>query len=272
MTFIRNTLLASATLAATSFNANAVEVCHIANAGALIKGANASVLIDGLIREDQYDGQFHLPSPAMQKAMFEKTGLFENLKLVITTHRHGDHFDAMATRQHMDETNDVQYVMPAEAVDAVKALNPSPEHMTRIRSVPDDTQIEWTIDDIRVEAYDVFHGPNQPHNTGYRITIDGKRFFHTGDISASREQLEAAGINELEVDGLLIVFWYGMDEVRKAAMAESWNAKTILPNHFGAKPAPWMEQFGGPEGVQDMVENSYPNAVVHRREGECTDF
>lgn len=272
MKALKNTLLASIAVICAPFTANAVEVCHIANAGTLIKGETASVLIDGLILEDQYDGQFHLPSPAMQKAMFEKTGLFETLKLVIATHRHGDHFDATAMRQHMNETDDVQYVLPAEAVEGVKALNPSPVQMDRIYSVPDDTQMEWTIDGIKVEAFDIFHGPNQPQNTGYRITVDGKRFFHTGDISASREQLETAGINELEVDGLLIVFWYGMDEDRKAAMTKSWKAEKILPNHFSAKSAPWMEQFGGPDGVMNMVENSYPNAIVHRREGECTTF
>lgn len=250
----------------------AVDVCHIANAGTLIKGENASVLIDGLIREDQYDGQFHLPSPDMQKAMFERTGLFENLKIVLTTHRHGDHFDANAIRQHMDDVDGVTYVMPEEAKNMLAALSPSEDQMKNVIGIPDAKQSALTVDGVLVEAYDIDHGPNQPQNTGYRVTIDGKHFFHTGDMSASREQLAEAGVNNLDVDGLIIVFWYGMEDERRAAISESWNAKTILPTHFGAKPAPWMEQFGGPDGLKDTIEKSYPNAVVHRTEGECTTF
>ena len=81
MSWIKNTISVALLAAATSWSAQAVELCHVANAGFLIKGKNASVLIDGLMQEDQYEGRFALPSKPMFEEMVGKTGIFGDLKL-----------------------------------------------------------------------------------------------------------------------------------------------------------------------------------------------
>lgn len=85
------TLTSVAGLMALAFSVPtaAVDLCHVANAGFLIKGETASVIIDGLMQEDHYDGRFALPSDTMVGAMMNQTGDFDNLRLVLSTHRHG---------------------------------------------------------------------------------------------------------------------------------------------------------------------------------------
>lgn len=248
----------------------AVELCHVANAGFLIKGKDASVLIDGLMEQDQYQGRFALPSSAHLNAMMGKTGDYENLSLVVSTHRHGDHFDPLATIKHMRATRNVKYAYPAEAVASLEANGLTSVEKERIISVADATQTDFKVGHVSVQTFDVDHGPNQPQNVGYRITVDGVSFFHTGDISASREQLADAGLNALEVDALIMPFWFGLQNPEQMqTIKESWNAKMVIPTHFSPEPAPWMEQFGGMSGVQNTVISSFDKAKIITEEGKC---
>ena len=251
----------------------AVELCHVANAGFLIKGENASVLIDGLMREDQYEGRFALPSEAMFGNMMRKSDVFENLQLVLSTHRHGDHFDPKATVQHMRSTEGVRYAVPADALPTLEANSLTEEEKDRLFVVEDGPQSEFSHAGISVQTFDVDHGPNQPQNVGYRVTVDGVSFFHTGDISATREQLSAAGVNGVSVDALIMPFWYGMGDVKQqATIAESWQAGRVVATHFTPDPQPWMERFGGVPGVMKMVRETHGDPLISTTEGECTDF
>ena len=264
------TIAAIAVMTAAPTTASAVELCHVANAGFLIKGENASVLIDGLMEEDQYQGRFALPSNDHLSAMMERTGTYENLSLVVSTHRHGDHFDPLATLKHLRANEGVVYAYPADAVASLEANGLSEQEKQRVTSIPDTTQTDFNVENVTVQTYDVDHGPNQPQNVGYRIMVDGVSFFHTGDINASRQQLESAGMNALEVDALIMPFWFGMQDAEQlAAVKQSWNAKLVVPTHFNPKPQPWMAQFGGLTGVQESVKSAFERAEIITEEGKC---
>lgn len=251
--------------------ASAAELCHVANAGFLIKGESVSVLLDGLMEEDQYEGRFALPSEQMLADMMNKTGLFSDLALVLSTHRHGDHFDPKATLQHMRATEGVRYGVPAGAVATLEANGLRDAERERLFVVEDGPQGAFNFKQIQVDTFDVDHGPNMPQNVGYRVTVDGVSFFHTGDISATRAQLSEAGLDNLDVDALIIPFWYGFQNAeQRASMESSWNFKTIVPTHFSPTPAPWMEQFGGLDGVKKNVADGFERAVINTEEGKCT--
>lgn len=268
---IRNASIAAATVALmATTSAAAVDVCHIANAGFLIKGEKTSVLIDGLMEEDAYEGRFALPSAETLKAMNERNGLFADLGLVLATHRHGDHFDAKATIRHLRMSEGVKYMVPADALPALDANGLTSEEKSRLFVIPDATNTDRAVNGARVETFDVEHGPNMPQNVGYRVTVDGVSFFHTGDISATREQLEAAGVNALKVDVLIMPFWYShMDAEQLAAVRASWSADIVLPTHFNPQPQPWMVRFGGPEGIRASISENFNKTLYLTDEGAC---
>lgn len=250
---------------------SAVDLCHVANAGFLIKGDTASVLIDGLMVEDQYEGRFALPSDEMVGSMMTKSGLFENLAIVASTHRHGDHFDPKATLQNLRETEGIRYALPEDAISTLEANGITDAERNRLFVVEDGPQSSFEHAGVRVETFDVDHGPNMPQNVGYRITVDDVSFFHTGDISASRAQLSASGVNALPVDVLIIPFWYGLQNPeQQQTMRESWTYNRIAPTHFNPKPQPWMERFGGLEGVKKLISETHEDALISTQEGECT--
>lgn len=261
------------TLALASTHMAAVELCHVANAGFLIKGKNAAVLIDGLMQEDQYDGRFALPSEEMLEAMMNRSDPFDNLALVVSTHRHGDHFDPKATIRHMRATSTVRYMVPADTVPTLEANGMSEEERNRTIVIEDGPMTNHTISGIMVQTFDVDHGPNMPQNVGYRVTVDDVSFFHTGDISASRQQLATAGVNAVKVDALIMPFWYGFQNAaQQTAIEESWDYGRIVLTHFNPKPQGWMAQFGGLDGIKNSLATVYERPLISTTEGECTAF
>lgn len=266
----KGAIAATALMLAGSSGAGAVEICHVANAGFLIKGEDTAVLIDGLMEEDVYDGQFALPSAETLKNMFERTGDFENLSLVLATHRHGDHFDPKATVRHLRATEGVRYVVPADTIPALEAQGLTDSDRGRLILIEDATRTDRTHDAVRIETFDIDHGPDMPQNVGYRVTVDGVSFFHTGDINSERPQLEAAGLTALEVDALIIPFWYPiMSEERLAAVKASWSPGMLVATHFNPTPPAWMAQFGGLEGVQETIRDAFGEVLFLTEEGGC---
>ncbi|WP_262696353.1 MBL fold metallo-hydrolase [Kordiimonas aquimaris] len=260
-----------ALLFAVSAPGQTTEICHVANAGFLVKGEKTSVLIDGLMIEDQYEGRFALPSQETQEQMMKRTNLYDNLSVVVATHLHGDHFDPKATVAHLRTNPTVNYVLPADTLSSLEANGLTQEEQSRITFAPDNTQSSYNFDGVTVEVYDIDHGPNMPQNNGYRISVDGKSVFHTGDINTTRDQLSGSGVNALAVDALLIPFWFGMnDNEQRATIDESWSYTRIVPTHFSAKPAAWMEQFGGFGKLKQAAAAAFDNAVIVANEGECT--
>lgn len=254
----------------TGTTASAVELCHVANAGFLIRGENASVLLDGLMEEDQYGGRFALPSEDMLGDMMNKEGLFQHLSLVLATHRHGDHFDPRATIRNIRSTEEVLYAVPADAVPTLEANGITAAEHNRLIVIEDGPQSSFEHAGVSVQTFDVDHGPDMPQNIGYRVTVDDVSFFHTGDISASRSQLSGAGVNALAVDALIMPFWFGFQNPEQRATIEaSWTYKTVIPTHFNPKPAPWMQQIGGLEGVKNSVSESFRNSTIITDEGKC---
>lgn len=271
MSLNKNAFSVAVLTISASFSAQAVELCHVANAGFLIKGENASVLVDGLMQEDVYEGRFALPSIGMYEEMLNKTGLFKDLKLVLSTHRHADHFDPKATVRHLRATNDVRYGLPTETLSTLEANGLQDSERARLFVIEDGPQSSFSHGGIDVQTFDVDHGPNAPQNVGYRVTVDGVSFFHTGDINTSREQLAEAGVTNLNVDALIIPFWFGLrEESQRAAISESWNVGTMVPTHFHATHQPWMEQFGGLEGLKKTIGETYEGSIISTVEGECT--
>lgn len=268
-TFKTATFIGLMALAANT-PAYAVELCHVANAGFLIKGENASVLVDSLMVEDHYEGRFALPSDDNVKSMMARTGDYAGLKLVLSTHRHGDHFDPKATIRHLRANPEMRYIYPADALPTLTTNSLTADEKQQITFVPAGPPQTYRFDDIAVESFDIDHGPNMPQNVGYRITLEGTSVFFTGDISANRDSLATSGVTALQVDALVIPFWYGMDdEPQRAAMGESWSYSTIVPTHFQARTAPWMAQYGGPDGVKQAVHDNTANSVIIADENQC---
>ncbi len=264
------TTISAAILSAFSFASSAddLKLCHTANAGFLAEVGNKAVLIDSVMERDVYDGTFALPEADTLNKMLDSAEDFKNVKIVLATHVHGDHFDAHAMVKHMKKNPDTLYIVTQKSFKLIVDAGAG-DNITQVVTADFNGRGSVTIEDdgITVEVYEVDHGPKAPQNFGYKITMGDKSVFHTGDINASIESLNAAGLDKTSVDALLIPFWYVFQKPENITAA--WNANTVVPTHFMAKPQKWMEQYGGPEGVKKKAKDALPNTLLISNEMQC---
>ncbi len=259
--------------ASFSTQAEPLNVCHVANAGFLVSTKNAAIVIDAVMEKDNYEGRFSLPSPSTLDSLQKATGQFEKVKVALVSHLHGDHFDPLASLQHMRSNKHVEYVMPPEAYQMLISAGLTDTEHKRVHSVLPDWKsgpLSITVNDVPIEIYRIDHGPDMPQNLGYRVTLGNHTVFHTGDINASAERLSAAGLGKTPVDIMLMPFWNILE--RKDTIEEAWSIKTMIPMHYHAQAQPWMEQFGGPLGLRTTTEAQWPNAVRLDQEMQCQSF
>ncbi len=246
-------------------------VCHIANAGFIAKAGDKAILVDALIEKDAYQGSYALPSKETLNRMLANSNEFSNVKLALATHMHSDHFDASATVKHMKQNPKVRYVVTPQSYNLLIEAG-ADKHIEQAFkvSLPQGKPTKISHEGIEIEVFAVKHGEGMPENFGYKVTINGKSIFHTGDINTSFEILKNAGLNKTPTDVLLIPFWYLFEHGNK--VTDIWDAKHIIPTHFMAKEQAWMKRYGGLKGVKEKALNSAPNTTLIANELECKTF
>ena len=255
---------------ATGAQAANLKLCHIANAGFLAASGDTAFIVDAVMARDTYNGQFALPSNTTLYNMHHSKEAFKNVKLALVTHLHGDHFDAESSRQHIENSPSVEYVLAPDAYRLLVETGLSEKQKQRVHSVmptAGEGPVKMTIGSMSLEVYVVDHGPNMPQNLGYKITIGDKTVFHTGDINASAEQLAEAGLNKTPVDVMLMPFWYILEQ--NDTVLKTWGIKTMVPMHYHAKAQPWMADLGGPEGLRTAAQKPWTNSLRIDKEMQC---
>ena len=273
---MKQALLALAVIGfGSTANSDDARLCHTANAGFFIDNGTQSVLIDTVIKQglEGYDK----PSDRFIADIEGSKPPFDKAKVVLVTHYHADHFDPASTIRHMKNNPDTRYILPPQAFSAMDAMGISDKDKSRIHTplpAMDGQKQDFSFDSINIEVFRVSHGVNRPiENLGYRFSFEnGPSFFHPGDISTTSEQLSAVGIEGMEVDYLLIPFWVGGDETTMAMAEKAWKPKHIIPMHFQSENRPWMEQFGGPNGVKQNALNRWDNSIDLTGEMQCEGF
>ncbi|MBL4836083.1 MAG: MBL fold metallo-hydrolase [Kordiimonadaceae bacterium] len=253
-----------------SASAADLTLCHIANAGFFAEASGQAVVIDAVLKRDDYDGSFALPSAQTLQTLQNGTHTFSNVKLALVSHLHGDHFDAKATLHHLKSNPKVAYVMPSSAYDLLIAAGLPEAHKDRVHAImPDEENSpkKLEINGISLTIFRIDHGPNMPQNLGYKVTLAGKTVFHTGDINASAEQLSAAGLSNTATDIMLMPFWYVLQQTE--TIKKAWDIKTMVPMHYHAKEQPWMARLGGPEGLRTATAALWPTALRIDKEMQC---
>ncbi|UTW54243.1 MBL fold metallo-hydrolase [Kordiimonas sp. SCSIO 12610] len=255
-----------------SISANADQICHIANAGFYMESAGNGVLVDTVI-DQGLTGYVQPSKPLLEKIEKGQTP-FDTVQLVLVTHYHADHFDPTSTLRHLRNNANAQYIMPPQTFEMVKKLGLTDQEAERIHTpLPDmdGNPQSYEFHGIKVEAYRISHGANRPiENLGYKVSFDNSfSFFHPGDMSTTTEQLSSVGLSKAPVDYLLLPFWTGLNEDSQSMVKASWNAKHIIPMHFQEENREWMQQYGGPVGVQKAARNAWGNSISLTGEMNC---
>lgn len=188
-----------------------IEVTFIANEGVLVETGGKKILVDALFREP--NPAYAAPPAEVLEKLETAQPPFDDVDLILTTHRHADHFDAHSVARHLRHNPRAVFLSTPEAVDDVRSADErfrEIEDRVRTETLKPLTQAEHTIHGIRVRVIATLHsgGRESPQNFMYLLTVGSATIFHEGDSEGEVATFQGLGLEQEEIDAALVHFWF----------------------------------------------------------------
>ena len=249
--------LADESVAGPSINPAGLEITYIANEGVLISSGDKQVLIDGLHREYQRAYAF-LPPPQRDKIENAQSP-FDQIDLVLVSHRHLDHFHPESVGLHLQHNPNAVLLSSQQVVDEV--ANNFKDFQT-IKARVTATTPAWKerramkMADIDLEILGIRHGTGRHaaiQNLGHVIKLGGKKLLHVGDADTAIENFQDLNLDEEGIDIAFIPYWFLVDEEGRTVVREHIKPKQIIAVHISPSEA---------EQVSAQIKKDFPSAVA----------
>ncbi len=151
--------------------------------------------------------------------------------LLLISHEHSDHLSEDDIKRFTDEHTTV--VAPNICEEPLRKLSLDKKFVTpgsrlEVKGVTVEAVPAYNLNKFR-EPGKVFH-PKADGRVGYVVTLDGARFYHSGDSDATQEMKSL----DVDVAFLPVSGTYVMTAEEAAEAAKAMKAKVVIPMHYGA--------------------------------------
>jgi L-ascorbate metabolism protein UlaG (beta-lactamase superfamily) len=151
--------------------------------------------------------------------------------LLLISHEHFDHLSEDDIRRFVDASTTI--VAPSICEKPLKAFTQekkfvAPGTKIEVKGVSLETVPAYNLNKFR-EPGRVFH-PKVDGRVGYVVTLDGGRFYHSGDSDATPEMRSL----DVDVAFLPVSGTYVMTAEEASEVAKAMKVDTVVPMHFGA--------------------------------------
>jgi len=197
---------------ALNFNKRNVNIEYIANSGVMLENKGRKVLIDG-IHTKLVPPYYNTRKEVLNKIMNNEKP-YDNIDILIFTHDHSEHFDAVAVCEILKRNRLTQLVCTYSARDKIlNSPNFDPIIVSQIQElgVPKWQSMLIKLKETPFEVISMVHDGKEysdVENFAYYFEMGGKTFMHLGDSAPSMENFENAGMFKREVDVLFAPFPY----------------------------------------------------------------
>ena len=208
-------------------------VHYLANEGVLLSLPEGTVLIDGLFGDGLSD--YPVVEAATRDSLERGLGAFGAIDLVLVTHVHRDHFDALAVERHLIQNPRAHLVAPRQVADSLRILGREFERIQyRVQSV-DATPggiAEIYVAGIPVRALGIGHPPSRNQPVDHVAYVVGREttVAHLGDMG-----LSSAGVETLTagrgVSVALVPYWILDGEESVARIEEALDPGCVVGFH-----------------------------------------
>ncbi len=184
-----------------------IKITSLGNCGFLYEHHSTKVLIDAF--GNKFGNLFQLPEKDTRTNIEQGDAPFDNINLVLITHRHGDHFDPFLAAQFLKNNSYTMMICPPQVYNEMKdscrnfsqveAQIISPEIL--INNTKNLTANNVSLTAIRLQhgtnrslegvAFEDYSDYEKTENFGYLINLGEKVIFHQGDacLKINREAL-----------------------------------------------------------------------------------
>jgi L-ascorbate metabolism protein UlaG (beta-lactamase superfamily) len=206
-----------------------VDVTFLANEGVMLSAGNKKVLIDGLFLK--YGKGYAVPADSTQASLERARGPFENVDLILVTHRHGDHFHPAPVSAHMVANPRATLLTSRQVIDSLHAPASLKSRLIA-RTTPPGLQRREIVNGITIEMLGLPH-VNRNHrgveHLAYIVEIGGRRVLHVGDAELTEQTLAPLHLDTARIDVALVPAWI-LEDGKGRELIERW----IRPKHVAA--------------------------------------
>lgn len=240
-----------------------LKLTYVGNEGVLISDGTKAVLIDGLHRK--YDDAYLNPPPEVLTAMETAKAPFDQVRVVLVSHVHGDHFSAESVGLHLKNNPKATFVTDAQKMSEIARAYPDHAAIRNqtVELTPGWKQrVAYEKDGIKVTLLGMKHGSDRfwwIKNLGHIIEIGGKKLFHFGDADTSAENFASFNLPAEKIDIAFIPYWFLLSENGRKVVSENIAAKSNIAVHISpqtaeADAANVKKLFPGVDAFTKMLE------------------
>ena len=189
-----------------------ITLTQLANEGVMITDGQTLILIDGMVVEP-YSIYGGLPSETIP--LFEQaSGPFSGVDLVLASHRHHDHNQPQYACQFMLNSAGTKFVSSSQVIglmrEKCRTFMTTSTRVTQINPQYGEPHV-MQLGTARVTVFLLSHGTRKYariQNYGHLVEIGGMTVLHIGDAAMDPTDFARAGLDKMEIDVVLIPFWF----------------------------------------------------------------
>jgi L-ascorbate metabolism protein UlaG (beta-lactamase superfamily) len=248
--------LASLVLASGLVQAD-ITVTQLANEGVIVSDGETRIMIDGMVVEP-YSVYGGLPAEAA--TLFEEaSGAFAQIDLALASHRHHDHNQPRFACQFMEQSAGTIFVSSSQVLglmrEKCRQLVTTSPRLKQIDPQYGDPH-RFTQGGANVTVFPLSHGTRKYakiQNYGHLIELGGMTVLHIGDAAMDPADFERAGLGQLEIDVVLIPFWYFQPGPGASVIGQYMDAPVKIAVHI---PPGEMEE------IRTYMDEEYPRVII----------
>jgi L-ascorbate metabolism protein UlaG (beta-lactamase superfamily) len=188
-----------------------VSITFLANEGVLLSSGSKQVLIDGLFLK--YETGFATPADSTRAALEQARPPFDEVDLVLVTHRHGDHFHPAPVVAHLVANPRATLLSSRQVIDSLRGRVPAGGRLAPrlvARTTPPGARRREVVGGIEIEVLGLPHGGRRHRrveHVGYIVTLGGRRVLHVGDTDFAETTFAPFRLDTARIDVALLPHW-----------------------------------------------------------------
>lgn len=229
-------IICAMTANAHEINANAN---YLGNEGVMVEENGIKILFDPFFHNSfQY---YTLVPKKMRQAIFEQKPPFDNIKLVMISHAHGDHFDKNDAVKYLKANTAAKLIAPIDAVAQIKSVIDYDKVRDRIVAIDikkGATAQRIEVEGILVEAVRIPHAgwPKlaELSNIVYRVQMKQSTVvMHLGDADPDPNHFEEQKLfwSAKNTDSAFPPYWFALSSEGESILKDYVKATHVTGIH-----------------------------------------
>ena len=256
---------ATAASAQSRAQSEGVTITFLANEGVMLSSGTRKVLIDALFLK--YGPGYAVPADSTQRALHNARLPFDQVDLILVTHRHGDHFHPVPAAAHLRMNPRAHLVTSQQVIDSLRAgASGLPDARILSRTTPPGLVRREVVDGITVHLLGLPHGGErhrQVEHLGYMVELGGRRVLHVGDTDISEAAFAPLRLDTARIDVALLPAWMVTSRAGRQVIERWIRPRQVIAIHVGD---------GEESRTSREVQAAMPTAITFARRLESRRF